>query len=179
MGRALHPTPGTRCGTHARTHTNTIHTGGGRVFRQAKFLGRGFRFSDLEPKFRFHVLLPVLAANTFLLTGSTGAHVLHVGISLCASAYPKSLFLCICVSAVYPKDRGSRNCTQGTIIRGCRNFPHPKMPPCVTFRLVVVSLQGPGQSTILPFAGCFGSLRSDGCCGRCSCWCRFRVRGAQ
>ena len=52
-------------------------------------------------------------------------------------------------------------------------------PPCVTFRLVVVSLRGPGQSPVLPFACCVGSLRSGGRCGRCSCWCRFRVRGAQ
>ena len=52
-------------------------------------------------------------------------------------------------------------------------------PPCVTFRQVVVPLQGPGQSPVLPFACCVGSLRSVGRCGRCSCWCRFRVRGAQ
>ena len=50
--------------------------------------------------------------------------------------------------------------------------------PCVTFRLVVAPLRGPGQSPVLPFACCVGSLRSVGCCGRCSCWCRFRVRGA-
>ena len=56
--------------------------------------------------------------------------------------------------------------------------PQPP-PPCVAFRLVVVSLQGPGQSPVLPFACCVGSLRSVGRCGRCSCWCRFRVRGAQ
>ena len=30
-----------------------------------------------------------------------------------------------------------------------------------------------------PFACCVGSLRSVGRCGRCSCRCRFRVRGAQ
>ena len=51
-------------------------------------------------------------------------------------------------------------------------------PPCVTFRRVAVSLRGPGQSPVLPFACCVGSLRSVGRCGRCSCWCRFRVRGA-
>ena len=51
--------------------------------------------------------------------------------------------------------------------------------PCVTFRRVVVPLRGPGQSPVLPFACCVGSLRSVGRCGRCSCWCRFRVRGAQ
>ena len=52
-------------------------------------------------------------------------------------------------------------------------------PTCVTFRCVVVSLRGPGQSPGLPFACCVGSLRSVGRCDRCSCWCRFRVRGAQ
>ena len=52
-------------------------------------------------------------------------------------------------------------------------------PPSGTFRPVAVSLRGPGQSPVLPFACCVGSLRSVGRCGRCSCWCRFRVRGAQ
>ena len=51
--------------------------------------------------------------------------------------------------------------------------------PRVTFRWVVAPLRGPGQSPVLPFACCVGSLRSVGRCGRCSCWCRFRVRGAQ
>ena len=51
--------------------------------------------------------------------------------------------------------------------------------PCVTFRLVVAPLRGPGRSPVLPFACCVGSLLSVGRCGRCSCWCRFRVRGAQ
>ena len=44
--------------------------------------------------------------------------------------------------------------------------------PCVTFRLVVAPLRGPGRSPVLPFACCVGSLRSVGRCGRCSCWCR-------
>ena len=52
-------------------------------------------------------------------------------------------------------------------------------PPCVTFRRVVASLRGPGGSPVVPFACCVGSLRSVGRCGRCSCRCRFRVRGAQ
>ena len=52
-------------------------------------------------------------------------------------------------------------------------------PPRVTVRRVVVPLRGPGQSPVLPFACCVGSLRSVGRCGRCSCWCRCRVRGAQ
>ena len=46
-------------------------------------------------------------------------------------------------------------------------------PPCVTFRRVAVSLRGPGQSPVLPFACCVGSPRSVGRCGWCSCWCRF------
>ena len=54
-----------------------------------------------------------------------------------------------------------------------------RTPPCMTFRLVVVSLRGPGQSPVLPFACCVGSPLSTSRCGRCSCWCRFRVRGAQ
>ena len=37
--------------------------------------------------------------------------------------------------------------------------------PCVTFRRVAVSLRGPGQSPVLPFVCCVGSLRSDGRCG--------------
>ena len=52
-------------------------------------------------------------------------------------------------------------------------------PPCVTFRLVVAPLRGPGRSPVLLFACCVGSLLSVGRCGRCSCWCRLRVRGAQ
>ena len=44
-------------------------------------------------------------------------------------------------------------------------------PPRMTFRWVVASLRGPGQSPVLPFACCVGSLRSVGC--------RFRIRGAQ
>ena len=55
----------------------------------------------------------------------------------------------------------------------------PDPSPCVTFRRVVAPLQGPGQSPVLPFACCVGSLRSVSRCGRCSCGCRFRVRGAQ
>ena len=51
--------------------------------------------------------------------------------------------------------------------------------PCVTFRRVVVPLRGPGQSPVLPLACCVGSLRSVGRCGRCSCWCHFRVRRAK
>ena len=37
----------------------------------------------------------------------------------------------------------------------------------------------PGQSPVLPFAGCVGSLLPDGRCGQCALWCRFRNSGAQ
>ena len=71
---------------------------------------------------------------------------------------------------------------------GCRSLPHHlncrnsrlhTPPPRVTFRRVVAPLRGPGHSPVLPFACCVGSLRSVGRCGRRSCWCHFRVRGAQ
>jgi hypothetical protein len=39
----------------------------------------------------------------------------------------------------------------------------PQAPPRVTFRRVVVSLRGPGQSPVLPFACCVGLLLSVGC----------------
>ena len=52
-------------------------------------------------------------------------------------------------------------------------------PPLCEVRLVVASLRGPGRPPVLPFACCVGSLRFVGRCGRCSCWCLFRVRGAQ
>ena len=57
-------------------------------------------------------------------------------------------------------------------------LPSPP-PPCVTFHRVAVSLGGPGQSTVLPFACCVRSLRSVGRCSLCFCWCRLRVGGAQ
>ena len=60
-----------------------------------------------------------------------------------------------------------------------RPIGSPPPPPCVTFRLVVAPLRGPGQPPVLPFACCVGLLLSVGRCGRCSCWCRFRVHGAQ
>ena len=41
-------------------------------------------------------------------------------------------------------------------------------PPCVTFRRVAVSLRGPGQSLVLSFVCCVGSLRPVGRCGLCS-----------
>ena len=46
----------------------------------------------------------------------------------------------------------------------------------MTFRPAVVSLRAHGQSPVLPFARCVGLLLSVSRCGRCSCWCRFRVR---
>ena len=74
-----------------------------------------------------------------------------------------------------PRDASSSSATD--LSMGTQSACTP--PPPVTFRRVVVSLRGPGQSPGLPFACCVGSLRSVGRCGRCSCWCRFRVRGAQ
>ena len=41
------------------------------------------------------------------------------------------------------------------------------------------SFTGPWTSPVLPFACCVGALLSVDRCGRCSRWCRFRVRGAQ
>ena len=72
----------------------------------------------------------------FFMWGGTGARALHVRSSPYASAGPKNFFLCVlciipkndfvypvdipkdflCVSAVDPRDCGSRNCTQGTKI---------------------------------------------------------------
>ena len=92
----------------------------------------------------------------------------------------------------------------GTKSRHCRPPPSPQPDPshltsvhtfCVAFSgLLTMNQLCPlcdipsgccsftGPWTVLPvllFACCVGSLRSDGRCGRCSCWCRFRVRGAQ
>ena len=53
------------------------------------------------------------------------------------------------------------------VVAGVQGVPPPPM------------VHGPGQSPARPFACCVGSLRSVGRCGRCSRWCRFRVRGAQ
>ena len=61
---------------------------------------------------------------------------------------------------------------------GWHGRPFAPPPLRMTFRLVVVPLRGPGQSPVRPFACCVGSLLSVGRCGRCSCWCRFRIRGA-
>ena len=46
----------------------------------------------------------------------------------------------------------------GPLLRQWRTPASHPPPPCVTFRLVVVPLRGPGQSPVLPFA-C-----SSGCC---------------
>ena len=73
---------------------------------------------------------------------------------------------------------GGRRCKKRTAGTLRRSSLHYSVAPCVTFRRVVAPLRGPGQSPVLPFACCVGSLRSVGRCGRCSCWCRFRVRGA-
>ena len=50
--------------------------------------------------------------------------------------------------------------------------------PRVTFRQAAVSLRGPRQSPVVPFACCVGLLRFVSCCGVCSCWCCFCVRRA-
>ena len=80
--------------------------------------------------------------------------------------------------------RDAESCVAGVVLYGrvaCHAglSGHCLRTPCVTFRLVVVSLRGPGQLPVLPFAYFVGSLLSVGRCGRCSCWCRFRVRGGQ
>ena len=60
------------------------------------------------------------------------------------------------------------------------HFPGEAPPAtCATFRQVAVSSRAPGQSPVLPFACCVGSMRSNGHGGRCSCGCRFRISGAQ
>ena len=82
---------------------------------------------------------------------------------------------------------GLHQCGQGLVAHlhnpaqhmQCGGAPALCCTPCVTFRRVVAPLRGHRQSPVLPFACCVGSLRSVGRCGRCSCWCRFRVRGAQ
>ena len=81
-----------------------------------------------------------------------------------------------------PQDPRSVVAMRELLVRGCvRQGQSTTLDstPCVTVRLVVAPLRGPGQSPVLPFACCVGSLLSVGRCGRCSCWCRFRVRGAQ
>ena len=55
----------------------------------------------------------------------------------------------------------------GTLQENCGKVRTPP-PPRVTFRRVVAPLRGPGQSPVLPFECFVGSLRSVGCCGRCS-----------
>ena len=50
--------------------------------------------------------------------------------------------------------------------RGPSQIPFVRAP-CVTFRRAAVSLWSAGQSPVLPFACCVGSLRSDGRCILC------------
>ena len=105
-------------------------------------------------KFSFFRLVPnsppsEIFGGPFLAPLFGSQCLLHVRISLCASASPKNFLLCIlcipkndlpsvpsvycrrffCVSAVHPKDCGSCNCTQGTKICGCRKLAHPKFSP--------------------------------------------------
>ena len=112
----------------------------------------------------------------------TGEKVLRTGTIGCSRGKP-------CQKASPPphNKKGQHVRTPGRTNRNTRSvLMAPPLPsknvcltPCVTFCQVVVSLRGPGQSPVLPFACCVGSLLSVGRCGRCSCWCRFRVRGAQ
>ena len=51
-------------------------------------------------------------------------------------------------------------------------------PPC-DIPSGCCSFTGPGQSPVLPFACCVRLLLPVSRCGQCSCWCRFRARGAQ
>ena len=70
--------------------------------------------------------------------------------------------------------------TIGTFSEGwCSSGPlNPPTPtPCVTFRRIVVPLRSLDSHPFFPSHA--ASLLSVGRCGRCSCWCRFRVRGAQ
>ena len=60
-----------------------------------------------------------------------------------------------------------------------RTAPPRPPAPRLTFRRVAVSVRGPGQSPVLPFACCVGSMLSDGRCGLCSLWCCFRISGAR
>ena len=83
-----------------------------------------------------------------------------------------------CPPTCEPQTMG-RGATCQSLRRMRSTQPPTTRSPCVTFRLVVAPLRGPGRSPVLPFACCVGSLLSVGRCGWCSCWCRFRVRGAQ
>ena len=57
----------------------------------------------------------------------------------------------------------------------CRWAPAPLRGPVITMMChALVPGFGRGQRSC-----CGGSLRPVSRCGRCSCWCRFRVRGAQ
>ena len=110
-----------------------------------------------------------------------------------AAGTPRNVVVCRAVQAQWSLAAGAnlssdypRFCVGNLTANSKGQISHTKLaapeippPPCVTFRLVVVSLRGPGQSPVLPFACCVGALLSVGRCGRCSCWCRSRVRGAQ
>ena len=105
------------------------------------------------------------AASAFLLTTPQPLR-RRTSLTSAPQPVPQSCALSPCTLCVWNGGGGG----------GC---PVAGAPPRVTFRRVVAPLRGPGQSPALPFACCVGSLRSVGRCGRCSRWCRFRVRGAQ
>ena len=73
------------------------------------------------------------------------------------------LFVSLAVAGCLTEVRG-RGREQGSVDLGLTDGKEcsKECTPCVTFRLVVVSLRG-----------------SVGCCGQCPCWCRFHVHGAQ
>ena len=103
----------------------------------------------------------------------------------CSFTGPWTTVALSCGNDAFPRRLGAKKCkavprpgNQRAHIRTLYSQAPPP-PPCVTFRRVVAPLRGPGQSPVRPFARCVGSLLSVGRCGRCSCWCRFRVRGAQ
>ena len=73
---------------------------------------------------------------------------------------------------------GEVETAKSAVQKKCKQM-HLPPPPLCDIPSGCCSFTGPGQSPVLPFACCVGSLCSVGRCGRCSCWCRFRVRGAQ
>ena len=126
------------------------------IFRFAKFLCFFFGSShdDLPELVHFKALEKSLGIQRISVVQCYGCPTRRCGISFC-----KISSFATTTSGSGGRGRGSKGGA-----------------PCVTFRRVVVSLRGPGQSPVLPFACCVGSLRSVGRCGRCSCWCRSRVR---
>ena len=127
--------------------------GGGGIFRQGKFGGGDFRFSDwcqvpgfflknlcairaiscslgrqLTFFFCTEVLVPVYcrSGSVFMLV-----HILCIFLVSCASRQTilcASQRICLCIRTV-SQGLWFRNCTQSTKIWGHRNTPHPNVPP--------------------------------------------------